>query len=154
MPTYEWMISQISTVYFQSYQLAYDMAKKAEKCYQFETGNTDSNFIQFGYWDSLRKGLLSAEQLSVDLRRLESAYLEQNKREYEITKTISLALTDLQALINLRENGECTFTLPERLFDSDYPGHYMRRIKTVSLTIPCVTGQYTGINCTLVWVAE
>src|SRR6187200_809477 len=99
-------------------ELMKNLAKKAEKCYQLETGNTDSNFIQFGYWDSLRKGLLSAEQLSVDLRRLESAYLEQNKREYEITKTISLALTDLQALINLRENGECTFTLPERLFDS------------------------------------
>jgi D-arabinose 1-dehydrogenase-like Zn-dependent alcohol dehydrogenase len=87
-------------------ELMKNLAKKAEKCYQFETGNTDSNFIQFGYWDSLRKGLLSAEQLSVDHRRLESAYLEQNKREYEITKTISLALTDLQALINLREKGE------------------------------------------------
>jgi len=31
----------------------------------------------------------------------------------------------------------------------DYPGQYFRRIKTVSLTIPCVTGPYTSVNCTL-----
>jgi hypothetical protein len=39
--------------------------------------------------------------------------------------------------------------LPESLFDADYPGHYMRRLKSVSLTIPCVVGPYTSINCTL-----
>lgn len=53
---YDWMIGQISTVYFQSYQLAYDLAKKAEQCYQYELGEFgNSNFIQFGYWDSLKK---------------------------------------------------------------------------------------------------
>jgi hypothetical protein len=31
----------------------------------------------------------------------------------------------------------------------DYPGQYMRRIKNVSLTIPCVTGPYTGVHCRL-----
>ena len=31
----------------------------------------------------------------------------------------------------------------------DYPGHYMRRIKSVALTVPCVVGPYTGLNCTL-----
>ena len=59
---YQWMITQISQVYFQSYQLAYDLAKRAEKCYQFELG-TEKTFIQFGYWDSLKMGLLSGEKL-------------------------------------------------------------------------------------------
>ena len=40
-------------------------------------------------------------------------------------------------------------SLPEALFDVDYPGHYMRRIRSVSLTVPCVVGPYTSINCTL-----
>ena len=31
----------------------------------------------------------------------------------------------------------------------DYPGHYMRRIKNMSISIPCVVGPYTGVNCTL-----
>ena len=28
-------------------------------------------------------------------------------------------------------------------------GHYKRRIKTVSVSIPCVAGPYTSLNCTL-----
>jgi hypothetical protein len=146
---YRWMESQISAVFFQSYQLAYDMAKRAEKAYRFERGLTDSNFIQFGYWDSLKKGLLSGERLYLDLKRLEMAYLDQNKREYEITKHVSLVLHDPLALIALKETGLCEIELPEALFDADYPGQYMRRLKSVSLTIPCVVGPYTSINCTL-----
>src|SRR5262247_336801 len=83
---YGWMIGQLSTVYFQSYQLAYDLAKRAERAFRVELGLTDSNFIQFGYWDSLKKGLLAGEKLHYDLKRMEMAYLDQNKREYEITK--------------------------------------------------------------------
>src|SRR5262249_4635592 len=60
---YDWMIGQITTVYFQAYQLAYDLAKKAERCYQAELGITNTSFIQFGYWDSLRKGLMSGDKL-------------------------------------------------------------------------------------------
>jgi hypothetical protein len=146
---YRWMTSQISAVFFQSYKLAYDIAKGAEKAYRFERGLTDSSFIQFGYWDSLRKGLLSGERLQLDLKRMEMAYVDQNKREYEITKHVSLMMNDPLALIALKETGGCEIELPEALFDADYPGHYMRRIKSVSLTIPCVVGPYTGINCTL-----
>src|SRR6185295_8570814 len=45
--------------------------------------------------------------------------------------------------------GECFVSLPEALFDIDYNGHYMRRIKSVGITVPCVAGPYSGINCTL-----
>lgn len=146
---YSWMITQISTVYFQAYQLAFDMAKRAEKCFQHELGITNSNIVQFGYWDSLKKGLLSGDKLMNDLRKLEAEYLNQNRREFEITKHISLAQMAPLSLVTLKETGKCTISLPEWLFDMDYPGHYMRRIKNVSLSIPCVTGPFTGVNCTL-----
>jgi hypothetical protein len=146
---YSWMVTETSAVFFQCYQLAYETAKKAEKAFQFERGLSDSSYIQFGYWDSLKKGLLSGERLYLDLKRMETAYLDLNNREYEITKNISLLLLDPQALIALKETGHCLVNLPEAFFDMDYPGHYMRRIKSVSLTIPCVTGPYTSVNCTL-----
>jgi Tc toxin complex TcA C-terminal TcB-binding domain len=146
---YQWQVGQISQVYFQSYKLAYDLAKRAERCFRFELGLQDSDYIQFGYWDSLKKGLLSGEKLQYDLRRLETAYLEQNRREFELTKHISLALLDPLALVKLRETGRCFFRLPEEIFDLDYPGHYFRRIKSVSLTLPCIVGPYTTIACTL-----
>ncbi len=146
---YDWMISKISGVFFQCYQMAYDLAKRAEACFRFELGLTDSDYIQFGYWDNLKQGLLSGEQLYLDLKRLETAYLDQNKREFEIAKSVSLVLLDPLSLITLKETGQCIVGLPEALFDMDYPGHYMRRIKSLSLTIPCVTGPYTSVNCTL-----
>lgn len=146
---YSWMVGKLSGIYFQGYQLAYDVAKRAERAYRHELGLRDSSFIQFGYWDSLKKGLLSGEKLHHDLKRMDVAFLDQNRREYEITKHISLITLDPISLIRLKETGECTVVLPEALFDIDYPGHYMRRLKSVSITIPCVAGPYAGVNCTL-----
>ena len=151
---YDWMISQISTVYFQSYQLAYDLAKRAERCFRYELGLSDSSYIQFGYWDSLKKGLLSGERLHYDLKRLETAYYEQNRRDYELTKHISLAQLDPIALLKLQQNGECFADAPETAFDMDYPGHYFRRLKTVGLSIPCIAGPYTTVACTLTLIGN
>jgi len=53
------------------------------------------------------------------------------------------------ALIQLKETGSCELEVPEVLFDLDHPGHYMRRLKAVGLTIPCVVGPYTNINAKL-----
>ncbi len=145
---YDWMVSQLSALCFQGYQLAYDMAKRAQRAYQFELGGKET-FVQFGYWDSLKKGLLAGERLHHDLKRMEISWLENNRREHELTKHVSLALLDPMALLMLRNTGECFVDLPEALFDSDHPGHYMRRLKTVSVTLPSVTGPYTSVNCTL-----
>ena len=146
---YQWMTQQISTVYFQTYQLAYDLAKRAERCFRFELGLTQSNYIRFGYWDTLKKGLTAGERLALDLKRMDAAYLDQNRREFEITKHISLMQLDPGALVALRELGGCEFAIPEVLFDLDFPGHYFRRLKSVALSIPCVVGSFAGVPATL-----
>jgi hypothetical protein len=146
---YQLMIGQVSGLYFQSYQLAYDLAKRAEICMQHELGLAygGTSFIRFGYWDSLKKGLLAADQLAYDLKRLEVAYLDGNVRRYELTKHISLVLLAPEQLIALKETGTCEFEIPEWLFDLDTPGHYLRRIEMFSVTIPCVIGPYASIHC-------
>ncbi len=145
---YDWMIGQISSVYFRAYQLAHDFAKKAERSYRFELGNDDS-FIQYGYWDSLKKGLQSADHLLHDIKRMETSYLDKNKREYEITKHISLSMLDPLALVKLRATGVCDFEVPEALYDMDHPGQYFRRIKSVSISLPCIAGPYTSVSAKL-----
>ena len=145
---YDWMIGQISAVYFKSYQLAHDFAKKAEMSYRFELGNDDS-FISYGYWDSMKKGLQSADMLIHDIKRMETSYLEKNKREYEITKHVSLVQLDPLALLRLRTTGVCDFEIPEALYDMDYPGQYFRRLKSVSVSLPCVAGPYTSVSAKL-----
>lgn len=149
---YTWMQGEISKVYYDSYKFAFDIAKKAEQTMKHELMRKeldDINFIKFGYWDSGRKGLLAGEALYLDLRRMEMAYHEHNKREYEITKHISLQQLDARALLQLKATGSCEIAVPEWLFDLDCPGHYMRRIKSVSISIPSIVGPYTSINCTL-----
>lgn len=149
---YIWMQGEISRVYYDCYKFAFDVAKKAEQIMKYELMSKeldDTNFVKFNYWDSGRNGLLSGEGLYLDLKRMEMAYLDHNKREYEITKYISLQQLDPKSLLQLKATGSCQITIPEWLFDMDCPGHYMRRIKTVSLSIPCVAGPYTNINCTL-----
>jgi peptidoglycan hydrolase-like protein with peptidoglycan-binding domain len=146
---YDWILGQLSTLYFQAYQIAFDMARRAERSFQLEVGDAAASFIQFGYWDSLKKGLLAGERLANDLRRMEAAYVDRNAREYELTKHVSLAEVAPLSLLALKLNGSAVVELPEWLFDLDYPGHYRRRLKSVALSIPGVVGPYAGVNCTL-----
>jgi hypothetical protein len=146
---YQWMKEQLLAVYQQSYNLAFDMAKKVEKAYRAELGIDTASFIQYGYWDNATQGLASGERLQLALRQLEKSYLEENRREFELTRSISLAQLDPLGLIRLRETGKCEIRLPEILFDLDFRGHYFRRIKSARLSIPCIAGPFTPVNCIL-----
>ena len=66
--------------------------------------------------------------------------------EYELTKHVSLRLHFPLEFLRLQATGSCEIEVPEWMFDLDYPGHYMRRIKNVTVTIPCVVGPYTGVH--------
>ncbi len=146
---YQWMKGETFTVYKQVYQLSYEMAKKAEKAYRLELGLPDTTFIKYGFWDSTKEGLMAGDKLHLALRQMENSYINNNKREMELTKHISLKMLNPEALIRLREVGSCEITIPEVLFDLDHPGHYFRRIKSVSITVPCVVGPYTSVNAKL-----
>jgi hypothetical protein len=145
---YGWMKREVRSLYNQACQFAFDVAKKAERALQHELGNPELIYIQPHYSNG-REDLLAGEKLYLDLKRMEMAYHDQNQRGYELTKHVSLLQVDPVALLKLRATGRCTISLPEELFDMDCPGHYFRRIKSVALTIPCVTGPYTSVNCTL-----
>lgn len=146
---YQWMISVTSKRYFDAYQLAFNVAKQAERALQFELG-TDRTFLTFG-WDSLKKGLHAADELVFSLRTMEVAHNRENSRDYELTKHILLSRLDPVALIKFRETGSCTFQVPEAEFDLDHPGHYMRRHHSVSLSIPFprVAEPYASVTCKL-----
>jgi 5-hydroxyisourate hydrolase-like protein (transthyretin family) len=151
---YQWMLDQLSKLYFSTYRMALDMARRAERAASRELGTKPLNILSNDYWDSLRMGLLAGEKLHQDLKRLEISYIDQNRREYELTKHISLRQLDPEALIDLRfknssSKNSCEFSIPEWLFDLDTPGHYLRRIKSVSVSIPCIAGPYTSVNCKL-----
>jgi len=47
----------------------------------------------------------------------------------------------------LRETGRCFIILPEEIFDLDFPSHYFRRSKSVSITLPCTLHGYRKLQC-------
>ncbi|MDJ0796432.1 MAG: neuraminidase-like domain-containing protein [Calothrix sp. MO_167.B12] len=145
---YQWMVGRLSGLYFQTYKIALDMANSAQKAYQYEL-NKDDTYIQPTHWDSQKKGLLAGESLMLGLNHLEKAYLDGNERDLEIEKIISLRQIDPLAFLNLIKYGKCLFSFDEKLFDFDFPGHYCRQIKTISVSIPAVVGPYQNINATL-----
>ena len=145
---YLWMKREAQGLHAKCFQFAYDVAKKAEQALHHELGNPSQGFIQLGYLAG-REGLFAGEKLYFDIKRLEMAYVEGNKREYEITKHISLQEWFPLKLIELRQSGSCSIDLPEALFDLDCPGHSFRRIKSVAVSIPCVTGPYASVNCSV-----
>ncbi len=151
---YDWMAGEISYTYFQAYKLALDVAKRAERCYRYELGMESSDFIQPAYWDSLKKGLLSGEQLMYDIKRMEASFLDKNKRQLELTRHISMAQLCPDELIRLKTEKKCDISIPEWVFDLDYPGQHLRRIKSVTVSIPCVAGPYTTVSCKLSLVSS
>ena len=132
---YDWMIGRLSDTYFQSYRLAYKLCQQVERCYRYELGVSDSSFIQFGYWDSLKKGLQAGE--SLDAGPAADAGLVPGPERAQV-RDQPVRVTRgprSNALLTLIEHGACDFSLPEMLFDGDYPGHYLRRLQRVSVTV-------------------
>ncbi|MFP3015963.1 MAG: hypothetical protein ACEY3B_06845 [Wolbachia sp.] len=145
---YNWMKGQIASIYFQAYKMALEVAKQAEKTYQYELNN-DKEFITNSSWNSLKEGLLAGNSLKFTLEQMAKSYNEGNKRTLEISKIVSLGQLDPMALHDLRTKGSCEFSLTERLFDWDFPGHYCRKIKSIKITIPAVVGPYENIHASL-----
>jgi len=149
---YLWMQGEISRLYYEYYRFAFDTARRAERAMKQELMRPEldsQSFVKFNYWDGGRKGLLSGEALHLDVKRMEMAYHDNNKRELELTKHVSLRQLNPGALLTLKATGTCQVAIPEWLYDLDCPGHYLRRIKNVALSIPSVVGPYTSVNCTL-----
>ena len=146
---YTWMSTQLRRVHRSAYQNALALARLAEQAFRFERGDETLPGRAPTYWDATYSGLLSGEQLLIDLQNLERRYLETNYRSLEVDQTFALSQIAPDALIALRQNGQCTFEIGELFFDLFYPGHYRRRIRAVRLTIPSITGPYVNVSATL-----
>lgn len=151
---YLFLQKETMALYYKTYDLALYATRQAQHAFNLERGHTTRHFIPECAWDNLHDGLMAGERLSVALRHMEKAYLDENVREYELTKHLSLRLHFPKEFLRLRATGRCEFEIPEWMFDLDFPGQYMRRIKNVTLTIPCVTGPYTGVHCRMTLISS
>ncbi|MFT4314042.1 MAG: neuraminidase-like domain-containing protein [Wolbachia pipientis] len=142
---YDWMKGQIAIIYFQAYKMALEMVKQVEKTYQYELNN-DRVFITASSWNSLKEGLLAGHSLKFALEQMAKEYLDNNERALEITKTIPLSPI---AINDLKTKGNCKFSLTEKMFDLDFPGHYCRKIKSIRITVKADVAPHEDIHATL-----
>ncbi len=158
---YQWMAGQLAALYFQAYDSVVSLCLLSEAAWQYETGDYEApRFIQTGAWQDLYRGLLAGEMLKLALHRMDQAYLTRNERKLEIVHTVSLKKLfesrgekweeKLKTLKTSSENGgSITFSLTEQDFDKRYPGHYLRQIVTVSVSLPAVIGPYQDVRAIL-----
>ncbi len=146
---YQWLIGQLSALYFQAYDAVVSLCMAAESSWQYEMGEFTTRFIQPGAWSDLYKGLLSGETLKLALNRMDQAYLMRNERRLEVVKTISLKALLGDEWGNKLKSGVIDFDLREQLFAEDYSGHYLRQLVAVTVSLPAVTAPYQDVRAVL-----
>jgi hypothetical protein len=150
---YTWLTRSLQRLHREAYLNALTMASLAERAYHFERPG-DATVYVGGEWDGGRSGLLAGDRLAVALQRLERRFIEQGDRELEVNQSFSLAQLDPAALVALKETGSCEFAVSELHLDLFYAGQYRRRIRSVRLTMPCITGPYTNVSARLSLVSS
>ncbi|AMA60592.1 neuraminidase-like domain-containing protein [Bradyrhizobium sp. CCGE-LA001] len=149
-----WLQDNLAGLYREMFDVALAAAKDAENAFRYERHYASSGFLASVSWTNYREGMTAGDHLLMALRRMEQTYLQQNVREYELGKSVSLRLCAPDALVSLRLTGTCEVDLPEWMLDLEMPGHYRRRIKNVALSVLCATGPYHTVNAKLTLLSD
>lgn len=156
---YDWMSGVLEDVYSYFLFQATTVAKQASAQLAFARQQPPPSYIQDDYWSAPssgfggaepdRRGLTGSARLLQDITQLEQFALDNEKRNQNLEKTFSLARMAPAELQRFRETGVIVFATPIELFDRDFPGHYLRLIKRVRLSIPALIPPVEGIRATL-----
>ncbi|MBD2812031.1 hypothetical protein ID853_14315 [Xenorhabdus sp. Vera] len=138
VPTYQWLMGRLAALYAPAYDAVLSLCLMAERSWRYEVGDYQrQGFIKTTAWNDSYRGLLAGESLQVDLLQMENSWLQRNERRLNIKKTISLnsLLSNSELKKQIDKKQSLSFTLDSKLFDNNYPGHYLRQIKRVSVSI-------------------
>lgn len=145
---YRWMYKNLRRLYREQLHLAISTARAAQRALEFER-QTSLDYISTDYWDEERAGLVGAERLLKDLDEMEQYRLSTATRKKEIEKTISLASLMPAEFQQFRNTGVLDFETQMEWFDHDFPGHYMRLVRDVSVSIVALIPPTEGVHATL-----
>lgn len=145
---YKWLSKELKKVYRNQLYIALGMAQMAQKALCFERQTTIA-FVKHNYWQGERKGLLGAEKLLIDINKLEEFRMTTETRKKELSKTMSLASLAPSEFQGFRETGVMEFNPQMQWFDREFPGHYMRLIKRVSISVMALIPPHEQIRATL-----
>ncbi|HET8660594.1 MAG TPA: neuraminidase-like domain-containing protein [Micromonosporaceae bacterium] len=158
---YDWLADVLERIYRWFLQQATAVAQLASQQLAFERQEGQPPAILADYWEPSttgdaqsqaetgRRGLTGAVRLLQDITELDQYAFETNRRKLQLTRTISLAQLAPLELQALRTAGVMTFTTPLSLFDHDFPGHYLRLVRRVSVSVVALVPPGEGVKATL-----
>jgi hypothetical protein len=145
---YDWMAQILRRLYRDHLNAATVIARQAQQALAFERQEPIAIIAPY-YAEREKRDLLAAEQLLTDLNALDQHRLATEQRRRELTKVISLAAAAPVELEQLRREGWLELTTSLAWFDRDFPGHYLRLIKSVTLTLVGLIPPGEAIHATL-----
>lgn len=148
---YQWISSNLSNLYSQYYNLALDLASKAQLAYKNELGISPP-CINRSSWNSLYQGLFAGEGLMVQLQQIDNQYIDDNKRMHEFEEIISLenssaVITNFSDLKD-KNKRSVTFDVYKSIRGKIQEYSWLK-IKSISITIPGIISPYQSIHATL-----
>lgn len=158
---HEWMAGVLQEVYGYFLRQATATARVAEAQLAFERQEPPAAILLSDYWRADgaaepggeaqpdRRGLTGSARLLRDIARLDQHAFETRRRKLQLTKTLSLARLAPLEFQRFRETGVMTFATPMELFDRDFPGHYLRLVSRVSVSVVALVPPVQGIRATL-----
>jgi hypothetical protein len=156
---YLWMSNTLGGVYRYFLQQATATARQAQAQLAFERAEPTRVLIRQDYGQSPaemtsnagpnRQGLTGAEQLGQDLTRLDEYAFSSARRRLNLSQTFSLARLMPVEFLEFRRTGTLAFATPTALFDSDFPGHYLRLIRQVRTSVVGLFPPERGVRATL-----
>ncbi len=145
---WQWMGKTLRRHYRDHLTFATVTARMAQRALEFER-QEPIPIVAPVYAEREKRDLLAAEQLLTDINKLDQHRLTTERRRKELTKTISLAQLDPIGFNAIRQGHGMTFTTLLSLFDRDFPGHYLRLVKSISLTVVALVPPNESIHATL-----
>ncbi|MEB0199272.1 neuraminidase-like domain-containing protein [Pseudomonas sp. 5S4] len=139
IPVYNWLVARQELLYGPAYDAVLSLCLGVEAAWRYEIGDYSSPaFIKTSAWADAYKGMLAGESLLVDLQEMENAYTQRNERRLSIRKTIDVkgiqTAAEWLSTIKALTATPISFELKSVDFDKNYPGHYLRQLKHVSVS--------------------
>lgn len=149
-----WVVGQVKTLIYQVYDVVAGLCLCAETCWQYEMADYKTRFVRPDVWMDTYHGFTTGQSLKLDLLRMAAARIKRDEHRLQLVKTISLKSLDATRWSSFKSSGKLDIKLNEKLFNEDYPGHYCRQAKALSLTFPGLLGPYQNICGTLVQISS
>lgn len=158
---YEWLASVLADTYAFFLRLATATARLAELQLAFERQQAPRQLIRADYWTAASagyggdiakdtRGVTGSTRLTQDLYNLDEQAFSSEQRLLNLSQSFSLAERGPLEFETFRRTGVLSFATPMAWFDEGFPGHYMRLIKRVRVSIIALIPPTAGIRASLI----